>query len=629
MQGVSVGNLFLELKLDPSSYAIALENARKQAIATGKDIEAALSLEGRSLVINVDDSRLTALNKHLDRKIVHLKSVQNYFNLNPLKIRVDDSSLSGLNNKLSSISQTTVNVKVSVNTSSIQLPSLASNFTITPKINRTEIEKQLKEVYKVEIASKITGEIKVEIEQGKNTQNPITLGLKNVEKAVRASKPNNVLQGIQNSFGYSIASGIKQSLKTNLGYSSTNASQKAASFVLEKLKVDERIKKAAPVVKQAQSIIQEIIPESELSARFVKIEKRFVKVLDDLTRGKSLETHTKNTGKLVDELSSLKDLPVEGLKKRRSRIIQETARNIRKNYDHDAPKSEIVDPSAEYITLVSGGFAGAGGRSGKGVAQKMSVLLGEKHHTVPIENTHTDTSGSKQELGLYRWLAEAGGKIFSHNVLSGINPDSITMATKAHELQRQNPGKQIRFAGYSAGGFVAHDAMEIAKAMGMPAKAIAVGTPHWGKMSRLDSNDYKALLREKDGVTQIIDMIKPIVGGMDKKKTVSTPGKDHDLGLYLSEETAQSTFLNQMYGGKKQPLRTDLLHPAAFDFVTHKSDAQEVFSSLEFQMENPMKDPTLAKKLLANTAIGTGKVKNSLIDSLPHLSDSLKEEAEQ
>lgn len=91
---VNLGELLLTLGLDSTAYNKALESAHSLASTLGRDIEAKLSLTPK-----VDDSALTALNKHLDLKVAHFKQVQNTFNSNPLKIKVDTSDLDSLQSK--------------------------------------------------------------------------------------------------------------------------------------------------------------------------------------------------------------------------------------------------------------------------------------------------------------------------------------------------------------------------------------------------------------------------------------------------------------------------------------------------------------------------------------------------
>lgn len=91
----SIGSLFLELRLDTQSYQQALENARSQAQGIGKQIESNLNLNPK-----VDHRELTRLNEHLSLKQKHFKEVQQDFDRNPLRPRVDLRELRSAQNEI-------------------------------------------------------------------------------------------------------------------------------------------------------------------------------------------------------------------------------------------------------------------------------------------------------------------------------------------------------------------------------------------------------------------------------------------------------------------------------------------------------------------------------------------------
>lgn len=87
----SLGTLFLELKLDASSYNQSLDVARSQAAAIGKEIEGKLNL--KPLEPKVVHTQLKELNDHLSLKQKHWAEVQRDFDSKPLTPKVDASQI--------------------------------------------------------------------------------------------------------------------------------------------------------------------------------------------------------------------------------------------------------------------------------------------------------------------------------------------------------------------------------------------------------------------------------------------------------------------------------------------------------------------------------------------------------
>jgi tape measure domain-containing protein len=106
---LSLGQLILDLKLNPTDYNRTLEKARTDALRVGGMIERSL---GRGYTAKVDDSRLTALNRHLTSKEQHWGRVQTLMDTRPLTPKVNDQGLTNLNKQLDRLQNRNVQVNV-------------------------------------------------------------------------------------------------------------------------------------------------------------------------------------------------------------------------------------------------------------------------------------------------------------------------------------------------------------------------------------------------------------------------------------------------------------------------------------------------------------------------------------
>lgn len=114
-------------------------NTRLDLSGVERDLKT-LDNKNYSLKVSVDDDALTKLNKHLDLKVKHFREVNQVFQREKIKILVDDSELSKLEN-ISKLSNKTVKIDVKVTQPSQSFLSVP----ITQKIDvdTSEIEKKL------------------------------------------------------------------------------------------------------------------------------------------------------------------------------------------------------------------------------------------------------------------------------------------------------------------------------------------------------------------------------------------------------------------------------------------------------------------------------------------------------
>ncbi len=128
---LSLGELLLQLRIDPTAYYQQLEKARLAAVRSGTEIERSLNLNAK-----VDDRSLSDLNKHLDLKQRHWTQTNQLFQSKPLTPKVDDRALTALNQTLDQLSGKSVGVSV---TTSGNSPN-ATPEKIKPQIDASGIE---------------------------------------------------------------------------------------------------------------------------------------------------------------------------------------------------------------------------------------------------------------------------------------------------------------------------------------------------------------------------------------------------------------------------------------------------------------------------------------------------------
>lgn len=468
------------------------------------------------------------------------------------------------------------------------------------------------------------------LEDGLKKVKPKSGGIVGILTAPLRSVVTGFYEGIGLTYSQKLASGFIKNLEKELGVSLQKVGQNVGSYFTDigKRAGDSLLKKAGleagledlkPALLEIKQFFDDLIDVDLINQKISVIEKRLIKLFDSLTTFQPLETNLRNFSQAASSVGDIATVPLKGLERRKRRTVRETAESIRQSYDPNQEPQTAIPEAAKFITLASGGFAGAGGQSGQMVAKKLQLLLGEEHKVIPAQNPNTDTTASIQELGPTRWLAEAGLIIGKH-IIKGINPDAIPLARQAYELYKQNPDKQLRIAGFSAGGLVAQDAVEILKAAGVPAKGVAIGSPIVDYNSSLTNREFKSVLRAQDPVTGITNKVAFPVGGLSKDKTIITPGENHDLALYLGEKQAQEAILSQLFG-TPQKAKPELLNPDVFRLVGHKEDAENALAGLQGLLESPATDPRLNRKLLSISFQGLKQVRENLEKTLPTLTE--------
>ena len=183
-----------------------------------------------------------------------------------------------------------------------------------------------------------------------------------------------------------------------------------------------------------------------------------------------------------------------------------------------------------------GGLAGERGRSSAWVARQVRNNIEDKEgvRIVSVKNENSDIPGDNQQLNL------AGSSI--KPMVRGYSPDSVEGAAQALAALARNPEVKIKIVGYSAGGEIAAEIVEILNSLGYGdrVEGIGIGTPYVA--GSITPHNYRRVIAPGDPVAEQTE----IFGG----KTIDNNRiSSHNLHDYLPTEPVQ-TFLN----GAPEPL---------------------------------------------------------------------------
>ncbi|MGK7896508.1 MAG: tape measure protein, partial [Xenococcus sp. (in: cyanobacteria)] len=216
-----------------------------------------------------------------------------------------------------------------------------------------------------------------------------------------------------------------------------------------------------------------------------------------------------------------------------------------------------VRDQTETAVLVIGGFSGAEGRSGESFAAKLGQIQeDDKTQFIGVRNEYTDIF-KREEIGnistedsIKRILA-----LFADIHQLGYNPDAVNIAAQAIDMQEQRPDVNIKIAGYSGGGYVAEDVIELLKAYGADMSkidVIGIGTPQLP--GGIKNREFNKLLGEQDNIMEANELknvnnrIKDILGFdifpelMQERQNIE--GIDsHSLNDYVSNSEEVKNFL--------------------------------------------------------------------------------------
>ena len=518
-----IASIWINTQLDLKGVYRDLDNLGKANTPTLK------------LKVDVEDSRLTELNKHLDKKVSHLKETQRYFDSNPLRVRVDDSALSSLNSKLSGLSNSINTVNVGVDAEDVYKEVInikkeiqAQKFVIKPDIDTTGVTNKLEKALdnpNLNLNIRIKDTITAKGTESKE----ISIGLKNIEKSNREIVKNtanrgligNIVTGFQEKIGANINKQLTQGVRDVFGKEATTNVRKASRIVnkfVKKSFIDNedftqasnevgeilglRLRKAG--YKIGDGIVAALENrEGDISSKINLAIKTATEDVDFSNVTKELAEEFKSaSGKLRGGLaneSGLRKLTEpfgKQLSAYREIALQERAIPLVRQRAFEVLQqkraknsAKVVDENTKELIITTGGYAGARGLSGARIAQELNKQNVQGRQAIWVKNEDTDIpkeSMSKAQDKLVALLTSMGKPN-----LRGYSKDALEIASQGLAAYERNPTITIKILGESGGGFAAEEASKILDMLGVKNEFLGVGTPNF--IGALDTKDRKII----------------------------------------------------------------------------------------------------------------------------------------
>jgi len=496
----TVGNLILDLGLDPSQFYSDMNRVKTDAVKQSRELERLITpdISGVNkklrLTPTVDFSQIHKLNDLFDIKVKHAKKVQGYFNSSPLTVHINTKALDRAAeqikmlhiaaNKPISVTTSTTNTVKTVYKNVQDSSSFGSDRSTQ---NKNGNSKQLLNV------SSNTSKINDNLEKLIDIQNKAT-GFSGAIK-----------QGIGQQLGGVVAARTQKVLKRNINLDAGGFTEKLANVAtlpIKRLvidnpaiaefsnaigkKVEDRLTKAS--YKLGDGIVAALDTKGDASSKLQSFVDSSIN-LDELKKGaKELREEFKEIGKeLKSAFISPKVFQQEleafdnFLTNRKKKGIQERAIPLVRQRANEIAASKktnntgnVVDDDTQQLIIATGGYAKARGLSGKRLASDINKQNIEGSKAIWVRNTDTDIEKSEGAGGKAGQLMKSLAK----PNLRGYSLDALEMAAQALAAIEKNPNVTIKFLGESGGGFAAEEAATMLQMMGVEnVEYLGLGTP--------------------------------------------------------------------------------------------------------------------------------------------------------
>jgi tape measure domain-containing protein len=238
-------------------------------------------------------------------------------------------------------------------------------------------------------------------------------------------------------------------------------------------------------------------------------------------------------------LSDLYNLPSNYINKKRKAIYKQLEQDIYKRSEEI--KKGLPDSITKgSVILAIGGFAGEGGGSSVRIANNIQEKFQESL-VVPVANKYFDVI-NVAEKNLIGWLSEiVFSKVIKTNFVDAVIPDTKEFAAQAKAYAKKY-NVPVAGAGFSGGGFIVQQSIDLLEQMGMSMKGVGIATPATGYLDQGKANpNYQAYIAKNDPIGKMMM-------GLNKANVVTQgaptlqPGESgHGIKNYLEDADAMSS----------------------------------------------------------------------------------------
>lgn len=203
--------------------------------------------------------------------------------------------------------------------------------------------------------------------------------------------------------------------------------------------------------------------KSEFNQAFSQAKKDATEIRDALKMGADYSPILKPLEAIV---SSYKEVVAEA--KGLDRVLSRTEEILRSN--RTARTANVVNEDTERFVIATGGFANKRGLSGARIAKYVNAQTNDATEAIFVRNQEQDIQVEEFKQRATQSLARV--------LVQGISNDAIEIASQAYAAYIRNPNVKIDLVGESGGGMLVRDAADLLERMGVPSRAIAIGTPN-------------------------------------------------------------------------------------------------------------------------------------------------------
>jgi tape measure domain-containing protein len=525
----------------------------------------------------VDHSNLTALNKHLDLKLTHYKALQTYFNANPLRIQTvyGKSKLSNSPNQFNTI-------KAEVKKESNILNSLSEIHTTLLSLklflvnSKQEEHKILKNNAQIQIKNKgfktqDKYEVKREQKQNKTEnkndiktfnlfsnmfkQGNLSLNyLKTIASNTQRGLIRNLVTGFQEGIGANYAqrsinsflSGVKSTRKdSKLDLETTGTKFGKLYGLFENyitnsgvriLGLGNNLEDYEAKVESHLSKLDESLNNFLDSDNITQLEQGLGRLLKGIV---NFNTRIAKEG--IAQIKTTATNIKESNQSNRNLSRQQSAVNVANKIKDSTPAN--IPVNKQNVVIAVAGLAGKQGEGYLELIPQLQKVLGDTAQVIGQSNKNTDVVG-KDSLGdspvtsMFKVLSKKDKLIGKE-----ISQDAVNLAYKVFSIKQNAPDTNINLVGYSGGGFVVKQAMQVLKELGIEdVGGFGLGTP-----ANLDTTpnpkNFKAVLGSNDPINTFINPIATPLTNSKNSYSITTPEVDkHNFDNYLASKQVQDAF---------------------------------------------------------------------------------------